>query len=291
MAGLYIVRPMVSDERTKFARIPYFDGFPGARRLESRRMTTFARPERRLLVAVDIERYGHQDNLLQFETQQRFQAVMAEAARELGLDRARWVMQQGGDGELAVLPVDVSEPAVVAHLAPTIDRLLRETNRDLPSAARVRMRIAVHGGLVHLDGASGFPGEAVVTVARLVNAPPLKRALTMFPAAATAQIVSQQVYDDIVRHRYEGIRPDRYARFPVDLPDKDFHEPAWITVPGEDARTMIDVDPLPEEKTPPKSTGSTFSFGTFTANGPVSIGDYSQSSYTTVERPVPGEDR
>lgn len=231
---------------------------------------------------------------------------MVEATRQLALDRVHWVTQQGGDGELAILPVDTSEPTIVAYLAPTLDRLLRESNRHLMPEARVRMRIALHVGLVHLDGATGFPGSAVVTVCRLVNAPPLKRALELYPAAAVVQIVSEPLYEDIVRNRYEGLRPDRYTRVPVELPDKGFRSTAWITVPDEDIRALAQAgtttEPATPEPTPPTAAapapaprgtgGSTFNFGTVTTHGPTAFGDYSQASGGSPEPPTnPGEDR
>src|SRR5688500_12997729 len=70
-------------------------------------------PDRRLLVAVDMENYSGKDNAAQYRAQQIFQQVMREAADELRLDRANWVTQQGGDGELAILPASASELTVV----------------------------------------------------------------------------------------------------------------------------------------------------------------------------------
>ncbi|WP_446220717.1 hypothetical protein [Micromonospora sp. IBHARD004] len=179
-----------------------------------------------------MESYSGRDNVLQYRAQLAFQKIMKDACEELGFDRVNWLIQQGGDGELAILPPGTSERAVVTRLAPTVDRLLREHNRGLVPEARIRLRIGVHQGLVHLDGANGYPGDAVVTVCRLVDSPQLKAALRQFPGAAVALIVSDRIYQDIVRH-YHDLRPEHFLCVTAKLPEKIFEAVAWIYVPGE----------------------------------------------------------
>ncbi len=204
-------------------------------------MGDFADPDRRVIVAVDMESYGGRDNVLQYRAQLAFQKIMKEACDELGFDRVNWLMQRGGDGELAILPPGTSERAVVLQLTPTVDRLLREQNRGLAPGTRVRLRIGVHEGPVHLDGANGYPGEAVVTVCRLVDSPQLKSALRRFPGAEVALIVSDRIYQDFVR-RYRDLRPDHFLRVAASLPEKDFEAVAWIYVTGENAAGYVTPD-------------------------------------------------
>jgi hypothetical protein len=192
-----------------------------------------AHPDRRLLVCVDLERYSRQDNLRQYQSQRILRDVLDEAVAEIGLDRDAWTTQQGGDGELAILPAQTPEPPVIGALAPALDRALRERNRSLVPEAKVRLRLAVHQGLVHLDGATGFPGEAVVDVCRLCDSQPARRALAAFPAAATVLIVSETVYRDVVAHGYAGIRPERFRAVRISTAGKGFRATAWIFVPDE----------------------------------------------------------
>ena len=60
-------------------------------------------PDRRFLVAADMEKYSRQDNLSQWAAQQTFQEVMRRAVRTLGLNRVDWTTQQGGDGAAAMV--------------------------------------------------------------------------------------------------------------------------------------------------------------------------------------------
>ncbi|MGV9806775.1 hypothetical protein [Micromonospora chersina] len=201
-------------------------------------MADLKEPDRRLLVAVDMECYSGRDNVLQYRAQLAFQKIMEDACAELGIDRAKWLIQQGGDGELAILPTGTSERTVVTRLTPVLDRLLREHNRGLNREARIRLRLGVHEGLVHLDGANGYPGEAVVTVCRLVDSPQLKVTLRQFPEAAVALIVSDRIFQDIVRH-YQDLPPAHFRQVAASLPEKNFEAIAWIHVPGENVAAGV----------------------------------------------------
>ncbi|MEV4507464.1 hypothetical protein AB0K00_00700 [Dactylosporangium sp. NPDC049525] len=243
-------------------------------------MSEPAHPRRCVLVAVDMERYSPRDNLRQFRAQQLFREVMVEAVASIGLERDSWTTQQSGDGELAILPADTSEPTVVADFVPALDRILREHNRSLLPEAKVRLRVAIHQGLVHLTGANGFPGEAVVEVSRLLDAEPLRQALRTFPHASVALIVSRSIFQDVVRHGYRGLRPERFAQVRVAV--KQLTADAWIFVPDEDVNAVAWEQPPAADPTgppavepyPPKAdtTPATFQISGVTTHGPAVFG-------------------
>ncbi len=181
-----------------------------------------------------MESYSKRNNLLQHQAQTAFRRIMDGAAADAGLDRIDWLIQQAGDGELAILPTGTSERTVAAKLAPAADRRLREHNQGLRKEAKVRLRLAVHQGLVHLDGANGFPSDAVIHVCRLVDSPELKRALRRFSGADVALIVSDSMYHEVIEH-YRDLRPEQFKAVRAEIPDKRFSAAAWIYVPGENA--------------------------------------------------------
>jgi hypothetical protein len=214
-------------------------------------------PRRRVVISVDMANYSGRNNLLQYRAQRDFRRIMDDAAEELAVDRPAWLQQQAGDGELAILPADASERTLVAKLTPTLDTLLRQYNIGRNSESRIRLRVAVHQGLVHLDGANGFPGEAVITVSRLVDAPVVKDALRRrFPRADVALIVSDQLYGDVVC-QYHDLRPDLFQKVQAELPDKGFAEVAWLYVPHENAGQETDsgAAPRPDDPSPGKRAG------------------------------------
>ena len=161
---------------------------------------------------------------------------MADAARPY----RRVVLVGDMERYLAVLPPEVDEPALLSEFLLGLDRFLRPYNAHRRADARVRVRVAVHQGLIFPDSRNGFAGDAVNTAARLVDAPVLKRVLKAFPEAAVACIVSEGMHRDVVTGGYDGIRPERFRRMRVTLRDKDFDEWAWLAVVDEDV-TGIDV--------------------------------------------------
>ncbi|WP_117212241.1 hypothetical protein [Allorhizocola rhizosphaerae] len=234
-----------------------------------------------------MEQYSRRDNLGQYRAQQAFHEVMTQAVEAVGLRRGDWTTQQAGDGELGILPPDASEPTVVAELVPALDRLLRQYNRGLLPEAKVRLRVAIHQGLVHLGGANGFPGDAVNEVCRLRDADVLRHALKTFGNASVALIVSESIFRDVVRHGYRGLRPERFA--PVRVKVKDFNAPAWIYVPDENASTLTMAEgadnpsmaesatadaiaPVPATQRAQVSDAPTYQFNGVTTHGPAVFG-------------------
>lgn len=234
-----------------FARRGGFHGHGGARSPSG--LTTkgvpMRHPERRLLISVDMERYSRRSNLQQYEAQQNFHTLLHAAATDVGLDRVTWTTQQAGDGELAILPRDAPESRVIGRFVPELNRRLRAFNSSRTPAAQIRLRVAVHQGLVHLDGANGFPGHAVVHVCRLCDARPVRQALAAFPDAGVALVVSTEMYRDVVCEYPEEMRPERFRRIEVEHPEKEFREPAWLYVVDEDMSSW----PSPQE--PPSPSG------------------------------------
>ncbi|MGY3516479.1 hypothetical protein ACVMYR_09220 [Micromonospora sp. PTRAS2] len=261
-------------------------------------MSDIADPSRHVVLTVDVERYSGRDNVLQWRVQQALPRIMQQAQEELGLCPDGWLVQPSGDGQLAILPQGTSERTVVTRLAPTVDRLLREHNHGLAPEARIRLRIGVHEGLVHLDGGNGFPGEAVVTVCRLVDSPQLKAALRRFPDAQVALIVSDRLYQDVVRH-YGDLRPEHFLRVTASLPEKSFDAVAWIHLPGENAATATAEQPIPAATpdqpapatAPHQSSAGGQTFQHITAHGPAAFGNgnvvttYGSADGATPHRP------
>lgn len=142
---------------------------------------------RRLCVAADAESYSSRDVRGQLDVQRRLVEVLEAATRYAGLDRNLWTTQPQGDGELALLPLGLDEPRAVADLLRELAVALRRLNRGLVPQARLRLRVAVHTGMVY-PGRNGFAGSAVVQVCRLRDSDDLRRTLR---EAASADLGSR----------------------------------------------------------------------------------------------------
>ncbi|WP_444947150.1 hypothetical protein [Micromonospora ureilytica] len=238
------------------------------------------------MMFVDMESYSRHDDAGQVNAQTSFRLLMQRAAEQCGLEREGWEIQPTGDGELALFPLGTPEPRIVADLVPAMDRILRDHNRHAGQYAQVRMRVAFHQGLV-TKTENGYAGSAVVTAARLVEAPPLKDALASFPEAAVAMIVSSTIYREVVSQSYSGIRKERYGRVTVHV--KSFGDEAWIFVPDENINSAT-VVPLGATTPAPRpdaggagrvqaelAGGSRFDFGSVVNHGPAVFGDHGQA--------------
>jgi hypothetical protein len=200
------------------------------------------RPVRRLVVMVDLENYSGRDNLRQLEAQRGLVHVMTHAALHAGLDRSCWDIQPQGDGELDILPQETEEPRVVGDFIAALDGHLTVYNRDLIPGARLRLRVAMDHGIVHF-GHNGYPGATVVRTARMLDSPELRSALAAASGANLALMVSGELFDQVVRHGYPGVRPEEYAA--ADIEVKGLRCRGWIRVPGHTRESPADDETAP----------------------------------------------
>jgi hypothetical protein len=159
----------------------------------------------RLLLAVDIQGYSRRDTREQLRAQRQLTDALDRAARGVGLDRAEWAKQVGGDGELATLPDGVDPALVAGDFVIGLDEALRETNRDA-GRFRLRVRLALHHGTL-TAGPFGPAGDAPIVVQRLLDAGPLRRLLTDDPGRDLAYVVSDSLFDDVVRTGFCALPP------------------------------------------------------------------------------------
>ncbi|KOV36821.1 hypothetical protein ADK60_06275 [Streptomyces sp. XY431] len=209
-------------------------------------------------MAADLEQYSRLDTRAQSDAQYDLVRLLDEAAARAGLDRSGWTRQPQGDLELAVLPESTSETTVLGSFVDQLVFCLGALNAR-PASPRLRVRLAIDTG-VAAEAALGHAGPAPVAVARFVNAPQLKGALAALTSANLAVIVSDRLYQDIVRGGHPGLDPAQYLRAHVQA--KEFGGYGWIRVPGhgpDDMRAVTEgqEEPRPSPEQPVTSTGST----------------------------------
>ncbi|MEV4747740.1 hypothetical protein AB0K21_15300 [Streptosporangium sp. NPDC049248] len=200
---------------------------------------------RRLVMAVDAEGYGRGDDLRHDSIQSGLAQVMDRGAREAGLRRETWARQEAGDGEVIVLPEREGELRVVDDLVHRVRKALHDHNRERRDDARLRIRIAIGHGVVK-RGAMGFVGQVVVTTSRLLDAQAARTALKVNPRADLVLILTDRLYEDVVRQLHTSYRPESFTR--LEVPTKERTEIAWMWIPSEDLdqRGTVDMDNLPE---------------------------------------------
>ena len=187
-------------------------------------------PTFHFIVVVDIEGFGKRTIPFQESLQEAMYAVVRNAFSDVDRDWSSVVRLDRGDGIIMLIPVTSANSVTLAgRFVDALDEGLREKARMHSAEHRMRLRVALHQGNCQRTG-NGWIGEAINTAARLVDAPPLRAALTSADDAVLAFIVSDEIYRGVIRHGYRHIEPAAFAPIAIDV--KELHERAWIQVPG-----------------------------------------------------------
>ncbi|MEU6644569.1 hypothetical protein ABZ863_18720 [Saccharomonospora sp. NPDC046836] len=192
--------------------------------------TTSPMTEVRLCVATDIERYSRFLNPEAARAQERFVALLRAARAHAGIDESAVVVEPAGDGQYAVLPSCLDETVVIPRLLEGFAIALREANDNVSDRHRLRIRIAIDRGIV-TPGANGHIGTSTIVVHRLLDSPGLRQALAARVHHDHALIVSDTVYQDVVRHEYGSLAAAEFHETVVNLPAKNFTARAWLHLP------------------------------------------------------------
>lgn len=204
-------------------------------------------PGRRLCLTADVEHYSGLDTRAQSAVQADLVRALDEAARRSDLDRTAWDCQPQGDAEFDVLPEDTPEAVLLGPFVQHLTACLRALNARAASP-RIRVRLAVDSGVASA-AALGYAGPAPVAVARYVNTGQLKAALAGVPTADLAVIVSDRLYQDVLRSGIPGLDPAQYLRVHVRV--KEFVSYAWIRVPGHGPDELREFTDGPLNTAPP----------------------------------------
>jgi class 3 adenylate cyclase len=200
---------------------------------------------RRSLLCSDAARYSTRNDVQQHELQQALVEVIRKASAAAGFDRSKWGVQSSGDGELAVVPAEVPEWTVIDDFPAALTDSLATYNAGRCEETRLRMRLAIHYGLVS-PAAGGYAGQGVVAVSRLVNSEIARRALDACPAADLVVLLSSSLFNDVVLQGHTRLSHKDLRE--VLVKNKTFTDPAWLWVPGHDAHALrLDEPPPPDD--------------------------------------------
>ncbi|MFF2787489.1 hypothetical protein ACFVT6_12080 [Streptomyces sp. NPDC058049] len=207
-------------------------------------------------MAADIEQYSRFDTPDQRTAQTQLARVLRAGAERSGLDHGKWSTQPQGDMEFAVLPPGTSEQLVLGEYVTHLTAELGGYNATRRPAERMRLRLAIDTG-VAATAALGFSGPAPIAVARYLNAPEVKRALAAAASASLAVVISDRLYQDVVRSRFHGHDPEQYRR--IHVQQKGFAGYGWVRLPGVDPQDARESCPDTPEggPRPPARTAET----------------------------------
>jgi class 3 adenylate cyclase len=188
-------------------------------------------PEDRTLLVVDIEGFGRQvrTNPTRLRLRRQLDRWCTALLRQAQASPSQWCVQDTGDGFIFSVDSHVPRNLLLSRFVAGLPVRLVRYNRERAEAECIRLRLAMHSGDVLRDP-QPIHGEATVLACRLLDAGELQACLaaTEQPLAA---IVSQTIYDNIVKHAFPPLNPDTWH--PVVAVTKEGPVPAWVHVPGD----------------------------------------------------------
>jgi class 3 adenylate cyclase len=164
-------------------------------------------PVYRGICIVDIEGFSrhYRKNPTRVQMREALFRMFHQGLRNASIRESERVLKDLGDGILALILPQVSKPRLIHPLVSDLVTALEDYNRQVGSEARIRLRVAVHAGDV-VPHAMDHIGEDLNHAFRLLDSKVLRRRLAD-TEAPLALIVSELIYDCVVKQGYLGIDP------------------------------------------------------------------------------------
>jgi tetratricopeptide (TPR) repeat protein len=184
--------------------------------------------EHRTILVVDIESFGdqHRTGPHQVAARTGLYQALEHAFAASSIPWPDCHHEDRGDGVLVLVPPHVPKALLTESLPGHLANALREHNALHSLPARIRLRMALHAGEMHLDR-HGVTGRSVNLAFRLLEASELKSALAR-SSGLVALIVSSWFFDEVVKDS-PASNPTAYRKVQVTV--KETSTDAWIFIP------------------------------------------------------------
>src|SRR5579859_3559258 len=181
------------------------------------------------MLAVDIAEYtrADRDHEIQLHLRTWLYALLREALSSSGISFDHAQHEDRGDGALVIFPPGLAAQPIIDVFPGRLRCLIGRHNRLSCEQARMQLRVAVHVGPVYRDE-NGFAGEDVTHLCRMLDAQPLRRALSE-SGTEVAFIVSDYVYEKLILRRHSLADPRSFRRVKTRVKRTPVH--AWIYLP------------------------------------------------------------
>lgn len=190
---------------------------------------------RRTLLYLDAKDYSKRDDPRQNALQHDLVGIFKASACQPGLQGDKWPVQSAGDSVFCVLPESVAEAAVIDTFIGELAKQLATLNDGRGAADALRLRCAVHQGLVRRSG-NGYAGAAAVVPVRLAESKPSRAVLSSLTDVNLVLAISATVYNEVVAQGHTQVPPAAFRE--VLLDESGYRTAAWLHVPGRDLRGL-----------------------------------------------------
>lgn len=194
-------------------------------RILQRRRNRPDTPVYRSIIVIDIAGSGRWDNQAQLRARAVLHDGLRTALRMAGVDRSGIDIADRGDGMILVIPPEVAKVDLLDPMIPLLSKAIHDHNELVNPRFRIRLRVAIHAGELHND-THGWVGTDLNTACRLVNGTPLYEQLDRAPETDLVLVVSESIYQTVVRQHYRSIDPAGYTQ--VQIQSKEVDTTAWL---------------------------------------------------------------
>lgn len=181
------------------------------------------------MLAVDIAEYtrADRDDEIQLHLRTCLYGLLREALGGSGMSWDQGQHEDRGDGAVVIFPPDLAAQPIIDAFPERLGCLIRRHNRFSCEPVRMQLRVAANIGPVYRDE-HGFAGDDVTYLCRMLDAQPLRRALSE-SGADLAFIISDYVYEKLVLRRQSLTDPRSFRRVRTQVKRTPVH--AWIYLP------------------------------------------------------------
>jgi hypothetical protein len=181
------------------------------------------------MLAVDIAESTRPDRDQEIQLYMRFSlyGLLREALGACGMPWDQCLYEDRGDGVAVIFPPGLAAQPLIDSLPERLRDLVRRHNRFSCESVRMQLRLAANIGPVYCDE-HGFAGDDVTLLCRMLDAHPLRQALSE-SGCELALIISDYVYDKLVVRRHSLTGPKSFRRVKAQVKRTPVH--AWMYLP------------------------------------------------------------
>jgi class 3 adenylate cyclase len=187
----------------------------------------------RSILIVDIEDSDSRPDDVKWRHRCQLREMVSGAVADAGITPGQHEFGDTGDGLRVLFGPDVPKNRLIDPVVFSLVRRLEIYNRTSPARARMRLRVVLDAGELRRDHENGvYFGSPFNEACWLADSDTLRKGLRS-TSAPLALMVSDEIYDGVVRHGYGRIRKEEYSSHVVPLKSRDVT--AWLWTPPDDS--------------------------------------------------------
>jgi hypothetical protein len=195
---------------------------------------------------------GRNDNLL-FRMRADLRNILDDTLRRQRFDVEDVTWLDDGDGFRLIAPAGIAPHALVGPFVDQLGVELRAHREAAASANRLRLRVALHSGLLFREPSGSFFGTPLKDCARLLDADAGRRLLDDHPQADLVLLLTDVFYRDVV---LSGTTRDPATFQRIEIKVKETDAYGWAYVPSVTPPPPPGATPPPPPPPPPPSRSS-----------------------------------